>query len=108
MRLRTSLLSLFVVLTALVAPAQTTQTLTGTVSDEMCGAHHMMQGVTAAQCTRACVKEGSNFALISGDKVYTLKGDKSQLDKFAGQNVTVKGKIDGKTFSVDSIAVAKP
>jgi hypothetical protein len=68
----------------------------------------MMQGATAAQCTRACVKQGSDFALVSGDKVYTLKGDKSQFDKFAGQNVTVKGKVDGKTFAVDSIAPAKP
>jgi hypothetical protein len=108
MRLRISALSLFVVLTALAVPAQTTQTLTGTVSDEMCGAHHMMKGATAAQCTRACVKQGSDFSLVSGDKVYTLKGDKSQLDKFAGQNVTVKGKVDGKTFTVDSIAAAKP
>jgi hypothetical protein len=108
MRLRTSLLSLFLVLTAFVVPAQTSQTLVGTVSDAMCGAHHMMQGATAAQCTRACVKEGSDFALISGDKVYTLKGDKSQFDRFAGQNVTVKGKVDGKTFTVDSIAAAKP
>jgi hypothetical protein len=68
----------------------------------------MMQGATAAQCTRACVKQGSDFALVSGDNVYTLKGDKGQLDKFAGQNVTVKGKVDGKTFTVDSIAAAKP
>jgi hypothetical protein len=108
MRLRTSVLSLLVVLTALAVSAQTSQTLMGTVSDAMCGAHHMMQGATAAQCIRACVKEGSDFALISGDKVYTLKGDKSQFDKFAGQNVTVKGKVDGKTFTVDSIAAAKP
>ena len=107
MRLRTSVLSLLVVLTALAVSAQTSQTLMGTVSDAMCGAHHMMQGATDAQCTRACV-EGSDFALISGDKVYTLKGDKSQVDKFAGQNVTVKGKVGGKTFTVDSIAAAKP
>ena len=109
MRLRTSVLSLFVVSTALVvSAAQTSQTLTGTVSDAMCGAKHMMQGATAAQCTRACVKDGSDFALVSGDKVYTLKGDKSQIDKFAGEAVTVKGKVDGMTVTVDSIAAAKP
>jgi hypothetical protein len=108
MRLRTSVSSLFVVFSALVASAQTSQTLKGTVSDAMCGAKHMMQGATAAQCTRACVKEGSDFALVSGDKVYTLKGDKSQIDKFAGEAVTVKGKVDGMTVSVDSIAAAKP
>jgi hypothetical protein len=40
--------------------------------------------------------------------VYTLKGDKNQFDKLAGQNVTIKGKVDGKTITVDSIAAGKP
>lgn len=103
MRLRISTLFLSVVLSTVVASAQSSQTLTGTVSDAMCGAHHMMRGASAAQCTRECVKQGSDFALGSAGKVYTLKGDKSQFDKFAGQNVTVKGKLDGKTIAVDSI-----
>jgi hypothetical protein len=87
--------------------AQANQTLTGTVSDAMCGAHHMMKDATAAQCTRECVKQGSDFALVSGGKVYTLKGDKAQFDKFAGENVIVKGKVSGTTFSVDSISSSK-
>ena len=87
--------------------AQATQTLTGIVSDAMCGAHHMMKDATAAQCTRECVKQGSDFALVSGGKVYTLKGDKTQLDKFAGENVVVKGKVSGTTISVDSISSSK-
>src|SRR5216684_3618064 len=87
--------------------AQAPQTLTGTVSDAMCGAHHMMKGATAAQCTRECVKQGSDFALVSGGKVYTLNGDKAQFDKFAGENVVVKGKVSGTTISVDSISSSK-
>jgi hypothetical protein len=106
MRLRISTLFLSIVLSAVTASAQSSQTLTGTVSDAMCGAHHMMKGATAAQCTRECVKQGSDFALVSGGKVYTLKGDKNQLDKFAGQNVTVKGKVDGTTITVGSILAA--
>ena len=107
MRLRIPALFLSVVLSTIAASAQSNQTLTGTVSDAMCGAHHMLQGATAAQCTRECVKQGSDFALVSAGKVYTLKGDKSQFDKFAGQNVTIKGKLDGTTITVDSIAAAK-
>jgi hypothetical protein len=49
------------------------------------------------------VKQGSDFVLASGDKVYTLQGDKSQIDKFAGQKVMVKGKVSGTTIVVDSI-----
>jgi hypothetical protein len=108
MRLRISALFLSVVLSTVAASAQSSQAITGTVTDAMCGAHHMMQGKTPAQCTRECVRQGSDFALASGDKVYILKGDKSQFDKFAGQSVTVKGKVDGKTITVDSIAAAKP
>jgi hypothetical protein len=66
-----------------------------------------MKDATAAQCTRECVKKGSDFALVSGGKVYTLKGDKIQLDKFAGENVVVKGKVSGTTISVDSIVASK-
>jgi hypothetical protein len=87
--------------------AQAAQTITGTVSDAMCGAHHMMKDATAAQCTRECVKRGSDYALVTGGKVYTLKGDNTQFDKFAGENVVVKGKVSGTTISVDSITASK-
>jgi hypothetical protein len=93
--------------TASLAIAQATQTLTGTVSDAMCGKKHMMQGATAAKCTRECVKSGSDYALVVGDKVYTLKGDKAAFDRFAGANVIVKGKTSGSVITVDSIKVAE-
>jgi hypothetical protein len=107
MRLQISPLLLFATLFVGPALAQSSQTITGTVTDAMCGAQHMMQGKTPAECTRACVKEGSDFALASGDKVYILKGDKSQLDKFAGQKVTIQGKVGGKTITVNSITASK-
>ena len=95
------------VLTASLAFAQATETLTGTVSDAMCGKKHMMKGESAAQCMRDCVKEGSEYALVVGDKVYTLKGDKAAIDKFAGANVVVKGKLSGSTVTMESIKAAQ-
>src|ERR1051326_2183486 len=63
------------------------ETFTGEVGDAMCGAKHDMGG-SKADCTRDCVKQGSKYALIVGDKVYTLESkDKAtldQLDKLAG------------------------
>jgi hypothetical protein len=38
----------------------------------------MMTNVRPAQCTRKCLKRGSDYALVSGGKVYTLKGDTKQ------------------------------
>ena len=94
-------------LTASFADAQVAKTLTGTVSDAMCGKTHMMKGESAAQCTRECVKSGSDYALVVGDKVYTLKGDKTAIDKFAGANVIVKGKLSGSTVTMESIKAAQ-
>ena len=94
-------------LSAAALMAQAPQTLTGTVTDSMCGARHMMKDKTPAECTRECIKQGSDYALASGDKVYTLKGDKAKFDRFAGQSVSIKGTVSGTTITVESIAAAK-
>ena len=84
------------------------QIFIGKVSDAMCGAQHMMAGASDADCTRACVKQGSKYALVVGDKVYTLEGgDAAILDKLAGQNAAVGGTLKGKTITVASVAPAK-
>jgi hypothetical protein len=85
----------------------TDTTLTGSVSDALCGAKHSMSGMSAADCTRMCVKAGQSFALVVGDKVYNLRGDSAELDKYAAQKVTVKGKLKGTTVAVDSVVPAK-
>lgn len=82
-------------------------TLTGIVSDALCGAKHSMTNMTAAQCTRMCVKGGQGFALVVGDKTYNLRGDSAELDKYAAQKVTLKGKLKGNTVTVTSVAPAK-
>ncbi len=87
--------------------AGTDTTLTGIVSDALCGAKHSMTTMSAADCTRMCVKGGQGFALVVGDKVYTLHGDSAELDKYAAQKVTLKGKLKGNTVAVDSVAPAK-
>jgi hypothetical protein len=66
MRLRISTVLLSAALSVGAAFAQSSQAITGTMTDAMCGAHHMMQGKTPAQCTRECVKDRdrSNFSLL--------------------------------------------
>jgi hypothetical protein len=87
-----------------------TQTFSGEVSDAMCGAKHMMEG-SAADCTRACVQKGSKYALVVGDKVYTLDAsDKtalSELDQLAGEQAQVVGTVDGDTIAVKSVTAGK-
>ena len=88
-----------------------TQSFTGKVSDAMCGAKHSEAGIAPADCVRACVQKGANYALVVGDKVYTLKtSDKAALDelnKLAWEQAKVTGTAAGDTISVKSVAAAK-
>lgn len=78
-------------------------TLTGTISDSMCGAHHP-SGITAKACTNGCVKKGAKYVVVVGDKVYSVANqDAPGLSKYAGDNVKVTGKVEGDTITVKKI-----
>ncbi len=94
-----------------VAFAQAT-TLQGVVGNTACGLKMKHMGLTKqaaemAKCTRECVKKGSSYALIVGEKVYTLKGHSPELYKLAGQEAVVKGDLSGRTMKVSSITPAE-
>ncbi len=105
-RLRLSFAVLFGMSAALAAK---TVTVTGTVTDTMCGLHHMMKG--AAKCTRECVKSGSAYALILHHRVYKLTGltpaETHILYVQAGKRVTVSGSFNGKYLHVNVLRPAK-
>lgn len=91
----------------LTESSATSRTLTGIVSDSMCGAQHMAKDKSPAECTRTCVKQGTKYALVVGKKVYTLEGHETELDRLAGRKATVKGTISGQTVTVQSVLPAK-
>jgi hypothetical protein len=100
-----SLLTIVFASTLAVTAAQAAS-FTGVVSDAMCGAKHEMPG-SAAECTRGCVSKGSKYALVVGDKVYTLdtadKAALATLDKQAGAKVTITGTEKNNTITVTSV-----
>jgi hypothetical protein len=105
----TTFLGATLLLSAALA-ANKPQTFTGKVSDAMCGASHMMSG-DAAACTRACVNKGSKYALVVGEKVYTLETtDKAALDlldKLSDHQAKVTGEANGDSIAVLSVAATK-
>jgi hypothetical protein len=108
---RLGILTLAGALTALsTSISAATMTVKGTVADAMCGAKHMMPS-NAAECTKGCVKKGSDYALVTADgKVYTLKADTSamvELDKLAGKMAEVNGDVNGTTLTVKSVKMGK-
>jgi len=109
-RIAAAALAVFVVVSMAVVPtlaAGKSQTLTGQVSDVMCGAKHE-NPAKSAECTRGCVKHGSKYALVVGDKVYTLEtSDQAALDKLnglAGAKAKVTGELEGDTMTVKSVS----
>ena len=91
--------------------AGSTQTFTGKISDAMCGAKHTEVEIAPADCVRACVQKGAKYALVVGDKVYTLStSDQAALDelnKLAWEQAKVTGTANGDTISVKSVTAAK-
>jgi hypothetical protein len=88
--------------------AQTTQTFTGTITDEICGnAGHasMRMGPTDAECTIACVfAHGARYALYDGKNLYLLSDQKTP-EQFAAQKVRVVGTLDAKTRTINVASI---
>jgi hypothetical protein len=89
------------------------QTLTGQITDTMCGKNHASMGDMGKNpktCTAGCVKAGAKYAVLSGDKVYEVKNQNfASLAASAGTTVQVTGDVaaDGKSITVTKIAPAK-
>lgn len=79
--------------------------LSRTVSDAMCGATQVAKDKSAAECTRICVEQGMQYALLVGDKLYASQGDNATIDKYAGQRVRSRVEPRGN-MKVDSIKPA--
>jgi hypothetical protein len=81
------------------------QTFEGLITDTQCGARHAAaMGKAPADCTRACVHGGEQFALVDGDALYVIEGDPLMLKAAAGQRVRVSGILNGRKISVSSVA----
>jgi hypothetical protein len=103
------------VLTILVGfrGAASAETLTGKISDAMCGRSHDTmtehgKKMSDKQCTLACVEHGSQFVFVNGDKVLTVSNqDFAGLKQFAGDTVKLTGDVKGDTITVAKIEKAK-
>jgi len=83
------------------------RTLTGVISDSMCGRDHAAMKVSPdSKCVTECVKasESIHFTLLAQKEAYIL-GDRKKPARFAGQKVKVKGVLAARTnvIQVESI-----
>jgi hypothetical protein len=78
-------------------------TWSGVVTNDMCGAKDA--SAAKAECTSKCVKShGAKYALYdeADKKVYILE-PQDKADGHAGEDVIVRGTLDGDTIHVSSL-----
>jgi hypothetical protein len=78
-------------------------TFHGSVMDSACaksGAHNPQMG-NAKACTEACVKNGSTYVLYDASTKMTYQlDDQAKVAQFAGEMVTISGKLDASTKTI--------
>jgi hypothetical protein len=80
------------------------QVFSGVLTDSHCGARHPSKShLSAGDCAKMCMTQGSAWALVDGEKIYALKGDSPALDRLAGERVTVSGVLQGSTIQIRSV-----
>jgi hypothetical protein len=86
-------------------------TWTGKISDSACGVSHAKMRAAHSDlasdkdCTLACIKMGSKYVFVSKGKVFQIQNQNlDDLQTYAGQNVTLTGKLTGDSIEVASIA----
>jgi hypothetical protein len=100
-----------VVFVLAAAPRAAEQTWKGQISDNLCGAKHEEaaegQGkMPDRECTLACVRGGSKFALIADGKMFQIANqDLEDLKTHAGHVVLVTGELKGETITVSKIVM---
>ncbi len=90
---------------ALTAMSSFAAEWTGYIADQMCAAKQGAKAASEAHagCAERCIKGGSAAVLVTADgKVYKI-ADQDKVTAHAGKKVTVTGKIDGDTITVDDV-----
>jgi hypothetical protein len=93
---------------SLLAAGALAESMSGTISDANCGAKHAAATEKDAACAKSCVKRGAAAVLVSDGKVYKIAADSQEkVAALVGQKVTVNGKVDGDTVTIESAEAAK-
>lgn len=93
-------ITLLTILVGVTLAAATTQTITGVITDSMCGVSHaMMKGHTDDACVRMCVKGSADYALYDGKTVWKLSDQKTP-SFFIAKRVKVTGAVDEKAAKI--------
>ena len=90
---------------ALVASCGLAADWTGYIVDKSCASKKAMWGNEA--CAQSCMKRGDPAVFVTADgKIYQIT-EQDKVKSVAGKKVTITGKMDGETISVDTVKTAE-
>jgi hypothetical protein len=90
---------------AICAASAMAADVTGYIMDKTCSSKKGMIG--NEECAKNCIGRGDAAVLATEDgKVYAI-ANQDKVKASAGKKVTVSGKLEGTTITVDTIAPAK-
>lgn len=97
-----------IALVSLFAMSAFAASWTGYISDAGCGAKHSDGSEKSTKCVQGCVKgKGAAPVFVVGEKVYKIdEASKAKVMDHLGHKVTVDGKLDGETVSIEEVKMA--
>jgi hypothetical protein len=97
-------LSVMFILAAGLSLSAMADDFSGYIVDQACSGKKAMWEDTA--CVTRCIKRGSPAVLVSEEgKVYKIANQDKIKEETYGKKVTVTGKMDGDTITVDSVTM---
>ena len=78
-------------------------TISGVISDSMCGNNHAGMGELGKDpvtCTRKCVEQGAKYVLVDETGNIFSLSNQGKVSSFAGKTVSVTGHIDPATKAI--------
>jgi hypothetical protein len=88
-------------------------TMSGTISDSMCGSSHGAMTehgtkMTDKQCSSACIQHGAKYVFVENGKVFQIANQEfTGLAQFAGDIVRVTGEVRGDKLTLQKIEAAQ-
>ena len=74
---------------------------TGYIIDKSCASKKEMWGNEA--CAKNCMKRGDPAVFVTEDGTIYQVSNQDKVKDHAGQKVTISGKVDGTTITVESV-----
>jgi hypothetical protein len=91
----------FLLVFGLAAISAMAADVTGYIVDKNCASNKAMLG--NEDCAKRCIGRGTPAVLATEDgKVYTI-ANQDKVKEVAGKKVTVTGKVDGDSITVESV-----